>query len=76
MRKNLMTYVHSNRNNHKLRVEAHKRLVFCKTDLINKSDLDDTQEIPVKAGIHNKDEDLRDLVPDFVDLDEGLTDRG
>lgn len=38
--------------------------------MINKSDLNDAQEVPVEAGVHNEDENLRDLVPDIVDLDE------
>lgn len=38
--------------------------------MINKSDLDDAQEVPVKAGVHDEDEDFRDFVPNVVDLDE------
>lgn len=38
--------------------------------MINKSDLHDAQEVPVETGVHDEDENLRDLVPDIVDLDK------
>lgn len=70
-----MTYIHGNGDNHELCIEAYKRLVLGKTDLFDKSDLDNAQEIPVEAGIDDEDKHLRDLVPDVVDLDKSLVDR-
>jgi len=52
------TYVHGDRDDHKLCIEAHERLVLGETDLINKSDLDNAQEIPVEASVHDEDENL------------------
>jgi hypothetical protein len=69
-----VTYVHADGNNHQLRIEAYERLVLCQTDLINKSDLDNAQEVPVETGVNDEDEDLGDLVPDIVDVDKDLAD--
>lgn len=52
------TYVHGNGNNHKLCIEADERLVFGETNLINKSDLDYAQEIPIEAGVDDEDKNL------------------
>lgn len=68
----MITYVHGNGDDHELGVEGHERLVLCETDLINKPDLDDAQEVPVQGSVDDENKDLGDLVPDFVDLDEGL----
>jgi hypothetical protein len=65
-----VTYIHADGNNHQLCVEAYERLVFCETDLINQSDLDNAQEVPVETGVDDEDEDLGDLVPDIVDVDK------
>lgn len=35
--------------------------------MVNKSDLDNAEEVPVEAGVYNKNEDLRDLVPNIID---------
>lgn len=64
------TYVHGDRNNHQLCVEAHERLVLGETDLVDKPDLHNAQKVPVEASVDDEDEDLRDLVPDIVDLNE------
>jgi hypothetical protein len=69
-----VTYVHADGDNHQLCVEAYERLVLCETDLINKSDLDNAQEVPVEAGVDDEDEDLGDLIPDIVDVDKDLAD--
>ena len=53
-----MTYVHANGDNHQLGVEAYEGLVLCQTDLINKSDLDNAQEVPVEASVDDKDKDF------------------
>ena len=42
--------------------------------LFDEADLDGAQEVPVQAGVDDEDENLTDLVPDVVDLDEGLAD--
>jgi hypothetical protein len=68
----LATYVHGNGDDHELGVEGYERLVLGKADLVDKSDLDDAQEVPVQGSIDDENEDLGDLVPNFVDLDEGL----
>jgi hypothetical protein len=67
-----LTYIHADGDNHQLRVEAYEGLVLCQTDLVDKSDLDDAQEVPVEAGVDDEDKDLGDLVPDIVDVDKDL----
>ena len=71
----LATYVHGDGDDHELSIEGHERLVLCETDLVNKPDLDDAQEVPVKGSVDDENEDLGDLVPHFVDLDEGVAHR-
>jgi hypothetical protein len=64
------TYIHEDRDHHQLRVEADKRLVFCKTMLLNKPVLDGAQEVPVKTSVNEENDDFRDLVPNIVDVHE------
>lgn len=40
--------------------------------LLNQPILDSFQEKPVQVGINKQDQDLRDLVPDVVDVNENL----
>lgn len=65
-----MTYVHCNGDNHEFYVEAHEWLVLCESDLVDKADLDDAEEVPVETGVDDEDQHLGDLVPDVVYLDE------
>lgn len=71
----LTTYVHGYRDNHKLRIEAHERLVLCETNLINKPDLNNAQKVPVETSVDDEDEYLGNLIPDIVDLDKSVADR-
>jgi len=68
----LPTYVHANWDYHQLRIEAYERLVLGKTDLFNKSNLHDAQEVPIETSVDDENENLRDLIPYFVDVDEDL----
>lgn len=43
--------------------------------MVNKPDLDDAQEVPVKTGVDNKNKNFGNLVPDSVDVDEGFAGR-
>lgn len=70
------TYVHANRNNHELCVEAHERLILGETDLLNKSDLHNAQEVPVQTSVDDENEYFGNLVPNGIDVDEDLADRG
>jgi hypothetical protein len=65
----LFTYIHGDGENHKLRVESDKGLVFDQAVLLYKSDLDGSEEVPVERSIHDEYEHLGNLVPVFVDID-------
>lgn len=40
--------------------------------LLDEPDLNSAQEVPVQPSIDDENQNLGDLVPDIVDLDEGL----
>lgn len=63
-------YVHCNRNNHQLSIEANKWLILHQSVLIEQSRLHNAQEIPVETRVHDHDEHLGGFVPDVVDVDE------
>lgn len=64
------TYVHHNGDDHELGVELDQGGVFLEAMVLDEALTDGPQEVPVEEGIHNADEDLGDLVPVLVDLDE------
>lgn len=65
-----MTYIHTDADDHQLRIEADQWRIFCQTVLLHKPDLNRPQEIPVQSSIHNQNQHFRDFVPDVVDLDK------
>jgi hypothetical protein len=61
------TYVHEDRDDHELSVEAYKRLIFLEAMLLDESLLDSSKEVPVKASIDKKDKNLGYTIPDLID---------
>jgi len=59
--------VHEDRNYHELSVEANKRLILLEAMLLNESLLDGSKEVPIEASIDEKDENLGDTIPNFID---------
>ena len=70
----LLTYVHGNADCHELGVEAYKRLILDQAMLLYEPNLHGPQEVPVESSVYNQDQDLGYLVPNVIDLDEGLAD--
>jgi len=54
----IWTYIHGDGDNHKLRVEPHKRSVFDKAMLLDQPFLDCGEEVPVQPCINGEDENL------------------
>jgi hypothetical protein len=69
----LVTYIHGNGNNHELCVEADERLVLLQTMLLKKALLDSSEEVPVKSGVNQQDEDFGDSVPVLIDTNNAAT---
>lgn len=66
------TYVHHDGDGHESGVELDQGGVFLEAMVLDEAHTDGPQEVPVEEGIHNADEDLGDLVPVLVDLDEAF----
>ena len=67
-----VTYIHAYGNDHQLRVEAHQWSVLFQAMGCNKSLLDYSKEVVVKAGVYNEDGDFGNAVPVFVDFDKPM----
>jgi hypothetical protein len=64
------TYIHSDRENHELGIEADEGTVLGETMLLHKPDLDRPQEIPVQSRIDYEDQYFGYFIPEVVDLHE------
>lgn len=68
----VQTYVHSNRHYHQSLVKLDQWLVLHQSVLLQESILHGPQEVPVKSSVDDQDDNLGDLIPDLIDVDEDL----
>lgn len=68
------TYIHCDTDYHELSIEADKWRILGQTMLLHKPGFHCSKEVPIESRIHDQYEDLRDLIPNGININEGLTD--
>jgi hypothetical protein len=69
------TYIHCNRKDHELGIEANEGSIFGQAILLHKPLLDGAQEVIVQSSVDNQDQNFGDLIPVIVDPDKCTRDR-
>lgn len=68
----MTTYIHKNRERHESGIIPDQRSVLIEAMVLDETLANDMQEVPVEEGVHNADQDLRNLVPVLIDLNKAF----